>query len=273
MRQADFPGLSRMAQDILCTPAASVGTERVFNGARDICYFRRARMLPVTIRALTMVHHFEAFHPTDEQEAMLEDSAGLAEMTTAQLKEEEEERLEELKRAWTRDYISDVEEGDDGVNDRPTRKVLRRDCPKGFQQSRATDHILAPEAEYEAMNQNLRRQDPDLYDPPKTPKQKRTQAQTQQVQAQAIPSPVPHQRQRQQESTPRVSASQQQRQWGVDLESQMPIPPAINSRSGRQIKLTGKALLNHVWGEKTGCGGSILEQTNKVVDESEEEDL
>lgn len=271
MRQADFPGLSRLARDILCTPAAGVGTERVFNGARDICYFRRARMLPVTIRALTIVHHFEAFHPTSEQEAMIEDSTGLAEMTTTQLKAEEEERLTELKRAWTRDYISDVEE-DDESDDRPAQKILRRDCPKGMQQSRATDHILAPESEYEVLNQDIRRRDPDLYNPPKTPKQKRTHTRTQQVQVQATPSSIIRRRQLQQESNPRMSALQPPRQQGVELESQMPMPPAINSRSGRQIKLTDKALLNHVWSQKTGHDKLLLTQTGEAGDESEEEE-
>ena len=109
MQQADFPGLLYIVQDVLCTPAAGVGTERVFNSTRDICYFRRVQMLPVTICILTIVYYFEVFHPTAEQEAILEDSAGLAEMTTAQLKEEEQEYLDKLKQAWTRDYISDIE--------------------------------------------------------------------------------------------------------------------------------------------------------------------
>jgi hypothetical protein len=216
MRQADFPGLSRMAQDILCTPAAGVGTERVFNGARDICYFRRARMLPVTIRALTMVHHFEAFHPTFDQEGMIEDSAGLAEMTAAQLKAEEEQRIIELKQAWSRDYISDVE---DEESDRPATKALRRDCPYGMAQSRATDQIIAPEVEYEVINHDILRQDQDLYGPPQTPKQKHTPTQTQRRQS-------------------RVSTLQVQQQQGTDLESQMLLPRTINSRSGWQIKLS-----------------------------------
>ena len=95
----DFLGLARIARDILSTPATGVGTERVFNSSRDICYFQQARLLPKTICTLTILNYFNDFHPIAKQEAALEDLTQLAKLTNKQLKVEEEERLAELKQA------------------------------------------------------------------------------------------------------------------------------------------------------------------------------
>jgi hypothetical protein len=103
----------------LCTPPVNVGTKRIFNGSRDIYYFQQAQLLLTTIRALTILYYFDTFYPTFEPEAALEDSTQLAELTIVQLKVEEEECLAELKQAWTRDCILDVEDNID-KDDEPT---------------------------------------------------------------------------------------------------------------------------------------------------------
>lgn len=56
--QPMWPGLAQMAQDVLAVPATSVGVERMFNMARDICHYRRGHLKPDTIRDLMLFKHF-----------------------------------------------------------------------------------------------------------------------------------------------------------------------------------------------------------------------
>lgn len=51
--------LTRIARDILSIPASGAGVERLFNCARDICYYRRGQLRPDTIKGL-MLHHFSS---------------------------------------------------------------------------------------------------------------------------------------------------------------------------------------------------------------------
>ena len=46
--------MAAIARDYLAIPAASVGVERLFNMARDICSYRRHHLKPDTIRALVI---------------------------------------------------------------------------------------------------------------------------------------------------------------------------------------------------------------------------
>ena len=49
--QAEFPNLSKMAQDYLAIPATSVPSERVFSDVGQLVYDRRNRLNGETIRA------------------------------------------------------------------------------------------------------------------------------------------------------------------------------------------------------------------------------
>jgi hypothetical protein len=51
-----------MARDFLCIPLAGLGIKRVFNFARDICYYRRARLLPTIIRALVLLYFSQVYN-------------------------------------------------------------------------------------------------------------------------------------------------------------------------------------------------------------------
>lgn len=57
--EQEFPVLARIARDILSIPASGAGVERLFNCARDICYYRRGQLKPDTIKGL-MLHHFSS---------------------------------------------------------------------------------------------------------------------------------------------------------------------------------------------------------------------
>ena len=65
-RQFAFPGLARMARDILAIPAASVGVERIFNSARDICHYRRGRLRPDSIQASILTKIYDRIRLQDE---------------------------------------------------------------------------------------------------------------------------------------------------------------------------------------------------------------
>ena len=62
--------LASLARDYLAIPAASVGVERLFNQARDICSYRRHNLKPDTIRALMMLMCSDRFHLRQEFEAV-----------------------------------------------------------------------------------------------------------------------------------------------------------------------------------------------------------
>ncbi|CAP79339.1 Pc17g00520 [Penicillium rubens Wisconsin 54-1255] len=51
----EFPVLANVARDVFSIPASGAGAERLFNCARDICFYRRSRLRPETIREL-MLH-------------------------------------------------------------------------------------------------------------------------------------------------------------------------------------------------------------------------
>ncbi|KAF3394527.1 hypothetical protein F1880_004639, partial [Penicillium rolfsii] len=50
----EFPVLASLARDIMSIPATRAGVERLFNSARDICYYRRGSLKPKTIRDIML---------------------------------------------------------------------------------------------------------------------------------------------------------------------------------------------------------------------------
>ena len=97
-----------MARDFLCTPAAGTGVERIFNGARDVCHYRRSRFRPDTIRALMILHHFDK--SLFDQEVMLSALAQVLDLldeTVEAMEQEEAIRTRELQDQIEAEYISD----------------------------------------------------------------------------------------------------------------------------------------------------------------------
>jgi hypothetical protein len=71
-KEEQYPTLAKMARDFLCIPLAGLGVERVFNFARDICHYRRARLLPTTIRALVLLYFSQVHdHRLNDARAIL----------------------------------------------------------------------------------------------------------------------------------------------------------------------------------------------------------
>jgi hypothetical protein len=64
--ERSWPILATIARDYLAIPAASVGVERLFNQARDICSYRRHNLKPETVRALMMLTCIDRFHAREE---------------------------------------------------------------------------------------------------------------------------------------------------------------------------------------------------------------
>ena len=54
-----MPGIAVIARDVLYSPTTSVRVKRVFNRARDVCYYRQGALLLETIRALIITHYYD----------------------------------------------------------------------------------------------------------------------------------------------------------------------------------------------------------------------
>lgn len=60
-----------MARDIFSIPATGAGVERLFNLARDVCYYRRGRLNSSTIQDLMIYKYTTRFEMEDEQLAFI----------------------------------------------------------------------------------------------------------------------------------------------------------------------------------------------------------
>ena len=62
MREKDFPILAQIARDYLGVSASSVGVERLFNTARDVCHYHCGHLSPDTLCTQMMqlvLDHFD----------------------------------------------------------------------------------------------------------------------------------------------------------------------------------------------------------------------
>ena len=64
--------LSRLTRDLLSVPTTGAGVERLFNSARDICYYRRGSLHKATIQDLMMYMCLEKFTLEGQQLTRLE---------------------------------------------------------------------------------------------------------------------------------------------------------------------------------------------------------
>ncbi len=62
-----------MARDFLAIPASGVGVERLFNSARDVCHYRRGRLLPETIHAIMIQMCTDCFNLKQEYARIFDD--------------------------------------------------------------------------------------------------------------------------------------------------------------------------------------------------------
>ncbi|KAJ5310934.1 pyridoxal phosphate-dependent transferase [Penicillium atrosanguineum] len=101
--QFKYPTLARVARDIFSIPATGAGVERLFNSARDICYYRRGRLNSTTIQDLIIFSCLTQFEIEDEQ----------LELARALEVPEEGENEKISPTLEGIDPISDTEEGED----------------------------------------------------------------------------------------------------------------------------------------------------------------
>ncbi|OAL68712.1 hypothetical protein A7D00_7370 [Trichophyton violaceum] len=106
-----FPILSMMARDILAVPPSTVGVERLFNIARDVNYFRRARLNPRTVRAIMVElasNRLDRDRLVANDPSEAEDSSPMASLRHIQrLDQVMEPTIMEFS---NREYISDTED-------------------------------------------------------------------------------------------------------------------------------------------------------------------
>lgn len=88
----------------MAIPASSVGVERLFNMARDICHYRRGNLKPDTIGMLMLIKHHDAKELETE----------IAVSGTEDLSEDPQVN-NDLTRFWDEDMISSDEEQNEEV--------------------------------------------------------------------------------------------------------------------------------------------------------------
>jgi len=93
-----------MARDVFSILSTSVGVERMFNYARDICHYRRNNLNDTTIQDLMIYMCLSRFNNEKERLAFIRDSLMSDEDT-----EEDGEQADELSDGEL-DPISDTEE-------------------------------------------------------------------------------------------------------------------------------------------------------------------
>ena len=108
-----FPILYKMARDFLSIATTGVGVERLFNSARDICYFRRGRLDENTIFALMLQLMTDRFMIKEEFRRQREE--GEEDIIDDEHNEEEAEELFQ--------YISDIGEGEESDDDHAGQDV------------------------------------------------------------------------------------------------------------------------------------------------------
>ena len=95
--EPEYPGLSKMAKDLLCIPLAGVGVERCFNFARDMCDYRRGQLAPETIRALLLVYFSQITKSrADKIQRILSSITNINDLSTEELEQEIENREKEI---------------------------------------------------------------------------------------------------------------------------------------------------------------------------------
>ena len=119
-----------MVRDILAAPATTVGVERLFNQAHDICHYRRSRLSAESISASMMVKVFDWIELLDELEAIKESDPFI----DLEFDHHEIEREEPVS------YISDDEDTDYGSD---SGFPSMQKTPPGSKLSRPTTYMNA----------------------------------------------------------------------------------------------------------------------------------
>jgi hypothetical protein len=102
--ESTFPILAKMARDFLAIPATGIGVERLFNSARDVCHYRRGRLLPDTIHAIMIQMCTDRFNLKEEYARIAED---------INTEEDDWDLLDDSEEDKSPIYISDVESEDE----------------------------------------------------------------------------------------------------------------------------------------------------------------
>ncbi|KAJ5963084.1 hypothetical protein N7481_013389 [Penicillium waksmanii] len=100
--QDEFPGMARLARDVLSIPASGACVGRLFNSARDICHYRRGSLRHLIISDLMMYMCTSWFEIHEEERIMLSEYLSVQEIQAAN-----EERAQQQSSVYP---ISDNEE-------------------------------------------------------------------------------------------------------------------------------------------------------------------
>ena len=110
-----FPILAQMARDIFAIPASSVGVERLFNRARDLCTYQKHKLLLQTIRDLMIMTCVSS----DEMEKEFKEVEALLDLEDIELRQEFYPSKQEEEDFKNEDYTGLISDSDE----RPDPKV------------------------------------------------------------------------------------------------------------------------------------------------------
>jgi len=130
--QYQVPGMARMAKDLLAIPMTSLGPERCFNFAGDMCHYRRGQLHNDTVTAIMLSYYALLVEKRiDQLKAALDATINIQDMTEEEMEKEMIARTYELDITrskvddWDHDhYISDEEP--QGRHGNRTRLVQER---------------------------------------------------------------------------------------------------------------------------------------------------
>ena len=107
-REAKLPRLAAMAKDILAIPAASLGIERVFNVAYDVCYFQRSALALDTIWAEIVKYYHNYKESKEIKSSWLSDLETEYSKTTTleEIKQDLQQQIDLVAAAIKHSYIS-----------------------------------------------------------------------------------------------------------------------------------------------------------------------
>ncbi|CAG8404696.1 unnamed protein product, partial [Penicillium salamii] len=104
--QSRFPAIAALTRDTLSFPATSVGVERLFNTARDICHYRRRRIKSETVEDLMIFLCTSRFDMEEQETDLLKQFFLHSEIEAT--REEKDRKLDSVEFLT----ISDTEEQD-----------------------------------------------------------------------------------------------------------------------------------------------------------------
>lgn len=139
-----WPTLAAIARDYLPIPTASVGVERLFNMARDICSYRRHHLKPDTIRALVISMCTDHYLLRENLQIIKASNSAEEEASSEEIDDDELQEIEIQGLISDDEEDTDFDEDDDDLTSSANLPLPQRpgesDRPLGIAERRSRLH-------------------------------------------------------------------------------------------------------------------------------------